>query len=599
MESRVCTILILAALILGMASPARADSTPMPPAALLDDGAAGEAVESARVQAYRDALTQYESALQADPANAHLAVSRCRFINRFTDEEYGDWIESASHEHDICLDALRATWSEYPAAKLYLYAQDWSKESLARGEALLSAAADWSDAERMPLIAALSQRYGDYNNAARAGELALDAARLGDGERVPLAVQRLLQSGDPIAAATLLRDTPAADTSWRADRRVGAALTLDDASVALAELQRYHETEVEVSAVLAARVHLRVGDLAAARVALPGLSSRNEEERQVRFDMALAGDDMALAVAQVEISDFEQIETNMQRLAVLIGEWPRAIFNPATWVSLLWVALFVAVLALLPGVLLVPVHYRGLMRRVNGRSPPPVFDPIGLRHAWWGMGLVFTMPYLAASVLEPTSLAALLGGNAPLNGAAVLSVTMWGGLANLALVSPLVYRLGWHGVVGRTPLLGQLGWVLAATGLLYVVAFVLGLVLKHYLGDSSTLQTQLVDKLINGGTTWFGVMLSFATIAILAPIIEELMFRGLMLGGMARHVSFGWANLSQAVVFALVHDDSPRFVFYLTMGLLAGALVKKTRSLLPAIALHALNNTVAFLLMHR
>ena len=107
------------------------------------------------------------------------------------------------------------------------------------------------------------------------------------------------------------------------------------------------------------------------------------------------------------------------------------------------------------------------------------------------------------------------------------------------------------------------------------------------------------DKLINGGTTWFGVMLSFATIAILAPIIEELMFRGLMLGGMARHVSFGWANLIQAVVFALVHDDSPRFVFYLTMGLLAGALVKKTRSLLPAIALHALNNTVAFLLMHR
>ena len=70
-----------------------------------------------------------------------------------------------------------------------------------------------------------------------------------------------------------------------------------------------------------------------------------------------------------------------------------------------------------------------------------------------------------------------------------------------------------------------------------------------------------------------------------------------LLGGLSRHISFGWANVWQAALFAAIHGDPPRLPYYFAMGLFGGWLVKRTSSLAPAIALHMLNNAVAMGLM--
>ena len=70
------------------------------------------------------------------------------------------------------------------------------------------------------------------------------------------------------------------------------------------------------------------------------------------------------------------------------------------------------------------------------------------------------------------------------------------------------------------------------------------------------------------------------------------MYRGMLLGSMTRHIGFGWANAIQATAFALSHDDPPRFLTYLAVGALAGWLVRRRRTLWPAMALHGLNNLV-------
>jgi membrane protease YdiL (CAAX protease family) len=64
-------------------------------------------------------------------------------------------------------------------------------------------------------------------------------------------------------------------------------------------------------------------------------------------------------------------------------------------------------------------------------------------------------------------------------------------------------------------------------------------------------------------------------------------------GRLARHLSFGWANLIPALLFAAVHRDTPRFLFYFGMGLVLGWLVKRTRGLAAPVLLHALNNAYA------
>jgi membrane protease YdiL (CAAX protease family) len=66
---------------------------------------------------------------------------------------------------------------------------------------------------------------------------------------------------------------------------------------------------------------------------------------------------------------------------------------------------------------------------------------------------------------------------------------------------------------------------------------------------------------------------------------------------MSRHIGFAWANFWQALLFALCHNDWPRFPYYLTMGLLAGWLVRRTGRLAPAILLHMIINATAFFLL--
>lgn len=579
---------------------ATASATVAPPAtaaATMDDAVALRDVQAAKTRAYQETLARYSEAQKTAPNDAAVAVSRCRFISNFTDEEYGEWVDTGPDDYEACLEQLRTQWSKSPEAQVYLFEQNWDDDVLAQGEALLKQSDAWPASLRQRLLAAQSGHYAAEDQPEPARKLALQAARLGNADSVPLAVEQLIAQGDAAGAAALLRSTPAATTSWQADKRLKAALTHKDPKVALTELRRYASADFEVGEALAARAQLRAGNGAAALKALKNSASGNEEARQVRFDIALATHNLALATEQVDITDVERLGANLQRFAVLATQWPRALFTGPMLLTLLVAGLIVIALALLPGTLLLPVHYRGLWRRANGKAPVAPFATTGLRHAWWGLFLLLCIPLLTCGLLEPESLATLFGGESLPAAGPLFRITLWSTLVSLLLLFPLMYRMGRMVMFGNLAMLRQAGWVLGALVALYAVAYLQGQWNHWRAGDNSTLQTQMVDLLVNGGSSQYGAVVAFLLMAVLVPVMEECIFRGLLLGGMARHISFGWSNLIQAVLFALIHDDPPRFFFYLVMGLLAGGLVRKTKSLGPAIALHALNNALAFLLL--
>jgi membrane protease YdiL (CAAX protease family) len=59
-------------------------------------------------------------------------------------------------------------------------------------------------------------------------------------------------------------------------------------------------------------------------------------------------------------------------------------------------------------------------------------------------------------------------------------------------------------------------------------------------------------------------------LALAVPLVEEIAFRGALLGGLQRYVSFGWADLIQAVAFASLHEAVVLFPFYVALALVAG-----------------------------
>ena len=75
-----------------------------------------------------------------------------------------------------------------------------------------------------------------------------------------------------------------------------------------------------------------------------------------------------------------------------------------------------------------------------------------------------------------------------------------------------------------------------------------------------------------------------------APLCEEVLFRGFLFMGFQRSMPLPWAVILSAFIFAAAHNDLPSFPVLFCIGLLLALLRWRTRSLWPGILLHLLNN---------
>lgn len=85
-------------------------------------------------------------------------------------------------------------------------------------------------------------------------------------------------------------------------------------------------------------------------------------------------------------------------------------------------------------------------------------------------------------------------------------------------------------------------------------------------------------------------------VIILAPIIEELMLRGIFFNRLRYGLPFMTANLLQAVVFGIYHWDIIQGLYAFGIGLLLGYMYEKTGTLLVPILVHMLINASGFLI---
>ena len=91
---------------------------------------------------------------------------------------------------------------------------------------------------------------------------------------------------------------------------------------------------------------------------------------------------------------------------------------------------------------------------------------------------------------------------------------------------------------------------------------------------------------------------SFLMIVIAAPILEELIFRGVMLDGLLKSYSPIKSILISSIFFGLVHLNPWQFVAALVIGIFSGWVYYHTRNLMFSIVIHLVNNLFAFLSMY-
>jgi membrane protease YdiL (CAAX protease family) len=106
--------------------------------------------------------------------------------------------------------------------------------------------------------------------------------------------------------------------------------------------------------------------------------------------------------------------------------------------------------------------------------------------------------------------------------------------------------------------------------------------------DISKPARELTDKAHGAG-----VVLLIIVVAIAAPIVEEIFFRGLVLRSLERRMTRGWAMVVSSALFAAAHFEPLQFPALFVFGLVAAVLATRTGRLGPGIWAHVAFNAVA------
>ncbi len=91
-------------------------------------------------------------------------------------------------------------------------------------------------------------------------------------------------------------------------------------------------------------------------------------------------------------------------------------------------------------------------------------------------------------------------------------------------------------------------------------------------------------------------VMTFIAVSFLAPIGEELMFRGVTFHYAKGALQIKSAILLQAVLFGVYHLNLIQFVYALVIGYLLGMLADRSGSVIPGIVLHMIINLSAYLI---
>ena len=114
---------------------------------------------------------------------------------------------------------------------------------------------------------------------------------------------------------------------------------------------------------------------------------------------------------------------------------------------------------------------------------------------------------------------------------------------------------------------------------------------------------ELMPELPNVSEDFFKGLISnqwgYVVIGLMAPFVEELVFRGAILRSLMKWNDNQWVCISiSAALFALIHMNPAQIPHAFFIGWLLGWMYYRTGSILPGVVYHWVNNSVAYAIGH-
>ena len=173
--------------------------------------------------------------------------------------------------------------------------------------------------------------------------------------------------------------------------------------------------------------------------------------------------------------------------------------------------------------------------------------------------------------------------------------TAAGGLVASAYCLALARRRGGLAALGFRPASpAALGLALALVGAFFLLATAWSSLVEHLVGEQPV---QAITRQVLADPQAWSSRLALAYGVLLAPLVEELLFRGFLLVPLVARIGPTRGLLLTALMFGVLHAADPWTVPLLVVfGLVLGALRLRSGSLLPPLLLHLGNNLLSTVL---
>ena len=129
-----------------------------------------------------------------------------------------------------------------------------------------------------------------------------------------------------------------------------------------------------------------------------------------------------------------------------------------------------------------------------------------------------------------------------------------------------------------------------------VLAMELNFIVEHFLPFPQHLDKLMKETLI--AHNWHDWVILVLASVVLAGLLEEMLFRGLVQNAFEQRHRPLFAIFSTAVLFGAVHLNPWWFLQLIFIAMFLGVLAWRSESVLPSALIHAQNNAVAILLIN-
>ncbi|MHB9002916.1 MAG: CPBP family glutamic-type intramembrane protease [Coriobacteriia bacterium] len=255
-----------------------------------------------------------------------------------------------------------------------------------------------------------------------------------------------------------------------------------------------------------------------------------------------------------------------------------------------------------------PTHAApSVSRPVRAAAPVPRARELTAGPVTWSLmeGVAIIAVAFAALFAKDAILGARAIATLPDEGRILARVAVLGGFyaVQFVMIGYLAHRRGatLPGALGLSRVrarfgswLAAIGWVALLLVTTRVAAWVWGIASRAVGFDPPTVPQGGFAQVFGAG--WAGLALSIALVVIIAPLAEEMVFRGIILGALGARWGALTGLLGSALIFALYHLTPWQIVPIFILGIACGWLTQHRGSLWPAVWLHVLYNAVPVVL---